>query len=98
MTDELNEEKEGKKMKTLPTCFVSALINFEPDREQLYRKAIELYEQEYPQEKGVLYITPDAYDITGRLMPNRMALRHTKRKDYSKFWHIFEKLNEVQNG
>jgi|GEM_PF-5223893 len=54
------------------------ITNFLADDEGLFCKAIELYEREYPEEKGTIYIKNATDFSSGKLIPNYRSV-HSKR-------------------
>ena len=76
----------------------SCIGNFSLDEEELYGKAIELYEREYPEEKGSIYIENDAFDCQGAALPNDKSLHRKKTSTHiPDFWRIFRTLKQEED-
>lgn len=63
-----------------------AFTNFHRSQCELYQKAIDEWG------KGTLFITDNAVDIDGKLIPDCMALNTSANGDISDFWKILRKL------
>lgn len=63
-----------------------AFTNFHRSQCELYQKAIDEWG------KGTLFITDNAVDIHGKLIPDCMALNTSANGDISDFWEILRKL------
>lgn len=63
-----------------------AFTNFHRLQCELYQKAIDEWG------KGTLFITDNAVDIDGKLIPDYMALNTSANGDISDFWKILRKL------
>lgn len=63
-----------------------AFTNFHRSQCELYQKAIDEWG------KGTLFITDNAVDIHGKLIPDCMALNTSANGDISDFWKILRKL------
>lgn len=63
-----------------------AFTNFHRSQCELYQKAIDEWG------KGTLFITDNAVDINGKLIPDYMALNTSANGDISDFWKILRKL------
>lgn len=63
-----------------------AFTNFHRSQCELYQKAIDEWG------KGTLFITDNAVDIYGKLIPDCMALNTSANGDISEFWKILRKL------
>lgn len=67
------------------------ITNFSIDELELYKTTLLLYDK--TREKG-LCIEKDAYDQSGKLLSNCMALHKQNKGDLSDFWRLFESLSD----
>ena len=62
------------------------LTNFDKEERPMFEEAIRQYG------KADVFITDDAYDMSGRCVDWYHALRCTHDGDYSPFWRVFERV------
>lgn len=71
------------------------IYNFSKSRKSIYEKAIEIYKKETNIDN--FYISDDAYDIYGSLVPNCYSLRYKEdRDDYSRFDSIYNVVDHKE--
>lgn len=67
------------------------ITNFDKEKFGMYQRAIMLHSD------SDLYIEAEAYDVYGRRMKDLFSLHCYTRKDLSRFWDLFGKLNEIED-
>jgi len=68
------------------------VTNFRKTELEKYHKAIKLYGSDN------LYITDDATDVYGNPLPHLFALRCKEPQNLSRFWRIFESLEDDETS